>query len=1442
MMNGKPLVEYSDVSSEALSGPEAGEIQSDDSTSARRRNLSDGELSPEAPRRPRRRRRRRAPPPPPPPLPVIIPPPLSPPPLLPSPSPPPPPQPVDLFDHGHAMPDSPEANDRYRARDKKKKKKREKDKDRGGGGGGRKKRKRHRYAEADERLPSASPLSSPEEAATSAPVYRGKEPKASRRRAMLQPPSPDTPLSDGLAGSPNGDRAHLRRRDGRDSRDMRDSPLVRGLRDHRELRNHRELRDLRDLRESPPPPPPPRGARTPPSPDSGRWSGRGRPHTPPPPPPQPSEKRRKSRSRSRERERRRRHSRSRSHSRSPPPSPPVAANGHLPEPTSVSSQPQADTPVGPATRPSNPPSAAAATPDTQTEQPTTSQTAAAAAKLARARSKLAAVAAADDPRLVSYSDSEGSPPAPAKSKVDALGQLITMVRRQIPYLPPQQQRPRQAESQRPPRPQISPQLQPQRPPQQPHPSQQPQRPPQQPHPSQQLERPPQPWPGGCPAGGAAAVPPRWVRWQSAPVPSAMSAPPWPGGCRPPSVPGDWRPPPWPRTGLPPPWAAGPGPTQHAAPFHHPRMPHGPGGHSYHPQQAVVLAAAAAAAASAAGHQRHLHGPSGEPPWPEQRQQSSRQCLRQLNQTVSQSPSSRKKRKHRHKSSSSRSKSRKRHKKNYSRSRSRSPVRPSKKSSRSSPYSRKRSRRRSRSRSPRSPRSRSPSHSGRSSRGRHGSPPPPPPRRSTPSARELTAEAKMSQTSLFAELVKQKKIREKALQMPFFQKEKDKAGRAQDDQDEDVIEVSPPPPPPPPPPRIVSQDRPDGKAPAAAAASTSAATATVSSSTASAPTVTTAAAEAKPAPAAAAAAAPSKPATPAPATVGGRPSLTKLPMPPGMTGDELEGADSSPDNFSPEQKPVPRRAVDRLIRDLPMPPVVAGSDDASGDEDSNMSGSMSLMGARRRVVRNLKRPRIIHKCREAESKTWGDRCVDAFELVAQVGQGTYGQVYKAKNLDTGEVVALKKVRLENEKEGFPITAVREIKILRQLNHRNIVNIKEIVTDKQTAVDFRKDKGSFYLVFEYMDHDLMGLLESGMVDFNEPCNASIMRQLLDGLSYCHRKNFLHRDIKCSNILLNNQGQVKLGDFGLARLYNAEESRPYTNKVITLWYRPPELLLGEERYGPAVDVWSCGCILGELFQKKPLFQGANVEMAQLEMISRLCGSPCPSVWPKVVQLPLWSTLRPKKPYRRRLKEEFWHMPSAALSLMDKMLELDPEKRISAKDALESPWLKSVNPDRTPPKFPVWQDCHEMWSKNRRRQMREQQEDVSRPGGERERDEPSRSRGGSKPNSAPPSEGQAAVSPSESGERHKRLAMLLAEMRSLVRQRRPVTYELLTNIVNCPVDPPTQRLVQPVSAQLTAASAARRQLRPETVVLGRGGCATPALKQALSALLRHCQLSPLG
>lgn len=204
-------------------------------------------------------------------------------------------------------------------------------------------------------------------------------------------------------------------------------------------------------------------------------------------------------------------------------------------------------------------------------------------------------------------------------------------------------------------------------------------------------------------------------------------------------------------------------------------------------------------------------------------------------------------------------------------------------------------------------------------------------------------------------------------------------------------------------------------------------------------------------------------------------------------------------------------------------VSAGAEDLSGDDDGS---TPPRDGRDRRAARpKLKRPKILKRrgSRSLQAITrpdWGERCVDVFEMINQIGEGTYGQVYKARDVQADILVALKKVRLENEKDGFPITAVREIKIISQLNHKNIVNLREIVTDKQNAVDFRRDKGSFYLVFEYMDHDLMGLLESGMVDFNELNNACIMRQLLDGLNYCHKKNFLHRDIKCSNILMNNK----------------------------------------------------------------------------------------------------------------------------------------------------------------------------------------------------------------------------------------------------------------------------------------------------------------------------------
>ncbi|XGW17930.1 hypothetical protein V3C99_002493 [Haemonchus contortus] len=357
-------------------------------------------------------------------------------------------------------------------------------------------------------------------------------------------------------------------------------------------------------------------------------------------------------------------------------------------------------------------------------------------------------------------------------------------------------------------------------------------------------------------------------------------------------------------------------------------------------------------------------------------------------------------------------------------------------------------------------------------------------------------------------------------------------------------------------------------------------------------------------------------------------------------------------------------------------------------------------------RGFDRPTVLNKIRRDIdlSQEWGSGFVEKYEILYQVGEGTYGQVYKARDKITGEQVALKKVRLENEKEGFPITAVREIKILRQLNHANVVKLIDIVTDKLSAADMRTERANFYLVFEYVDHDLMGLLEaSHLVNFHNDQIRSLFKQLILGLEYCHAAGFLHRDIKCSNILLNNRGELKIADFGLARYYSSDQERLYTNRVITLWYRPPELLLGDEHYGPAIDVWSIGCILGEFFTRKPLFQGNN-EAAQLDLISRVCGTPSPANWPDVEKMPLYNTLRSKKQYVRCLREEFAQIvPSGAIDLMDKMLLLDPKRRISAKDAISHFWIKNFDYSTVPPlRLPQHQDCHELWSKKQRKERR--------------------------------------------------------------------------------------------------------------------------------------------
>jgi len=335
-----------------------------------------------------------------------------------------------------------------------------------------------------------------------------------------------------------------------------------------------------------------------------------------------------------------------------------------------------------------------------------------------------------------------------------------------------------------------------------------------------------------------------------------------------------------------------------------------------------------------------------------------------------------------------------------------------------------------------------------------------------------------------------------------------------------------------------------------------------------------------------------------------------------------------------------------------------------------------------------------------------RTSDEFDRIAQVGEGTYGSVFKAKDRHTNELVAMKKFRMGNEKEGFPITAIREIKLLRDMDHENVVKLKEVVTSKENS--HNRGKGSVYIVFEFMDHDLMGLMDTVAMNFEERQVKCFVKQLLMGLHYCHKRNIMHRDIKGSNLLINNAGILKLGDFGLSRSFNEKDIQyKYTNRVVTLWYRPPELLLGAVVYGPAIDMWGVGCIMAELLMKKPLFPGKN-ERDQMDRVFALCGTPYEDIWPGISKLPYYNTVhRPekdRKPFRlkQHLTQNQPPLADKAVDLVQKMLILDPAKRIAAADALDHDWFWSDPMPCEPSSLPRYPSSHEFVTKKRRQEAK--------------------------------------------------------------------------------------------------------------------------------------------
>lgn len=277
----------------------------------------------------------------------------------------------------------------------------------------------------------------------------------------------------------------------------------------------------------------------------------------------------------------------------------------------------------------------------------------------------------------------------------------------------------------------------------------------------------------------------------------------------------------------------------------------------------------------------------------------------------------------------------------------------------------------------------------------------------------------------------------------------------------------------------------------------------------------------------------------------------------------------------------------------------------------------------------------------------------YRLHEVLGEGTYGKVYKATEISSGRIVALKRTKSENLKDGISAVNLREICFLKTLRHQGIVSLQGVcISDK--ALD---------LIFEYMEGDLRGYIESIKFPVPELLIKKFLIQMLTSLHYCHANRVLHRDLKPQNLLIDRNFDIKIGDFGLARSFQIP-MRPYTACVQTLWYRSPEILIGAKSYTTAIDIWSIGCIFSEMVTSDPLFPGRS-EIDVVYKIFQLLGTPNEDTWPGVSSFqyfkqdyPVWNKVTMKDLYTR--------LDANGVDLLGKMITMNPEYRISAADAL--------------------------------------------------------------------------------------------------------------------------------------------------------------------------------
>ncbi|XP_065594024.1 cyclin-dependent kinase 11B isoform X11 [Cyrtonyx montezumae] len=308
---------------------------------------------------------------------------------------------------------------------------------------------------------------------------------------------------------------------------------------------------------------------------------------------------------------------------------------------------------------------------------------------------------------------------------------------------------------------------------------------------------------------------------------------------------------------------------------------------------------------------------------------------------------------------------------------------------------------------------------------------------------------------------------------------------------------------------------------------------------------------------------------------------------------------------------------------------------------------------------------------------GCRSVEEFQCLNRIEEGTYGVVYRAKDKKTDEIVALKRLKMEKEKEGFPITSLREINTILKAQHLNIVTVREIV------VGSNMDK--IYIVMNYVEHDLKSLMETMKQPFLPGEVKTLMIQLLRGVKHLHDNWILHRDLKTSNLLLSHSGILKVGDFGLAREYGSP-LKPYTPVVVTLWYRAPELLLGAKEYSTAIDMWSVGCIFGELLTQKPLFPGKS-EIDQINKVFKDLGTPSEKIWPGYNELPAVKKMTfTEYPYNNLRKRFGALLSDQGFDLMNNFLTYYPARRITAEDGLKHEYFRETPLPIDPSMFPTW------------------------------------------------------------------------------------------------------------------------------------------------------------